>query len=453
MDKAFKRKADDVAQERLKLILPLIEPGIDRAVMIERKKEIAESRPVSYRTLGRYLHAYREDGFEGLKPKPPHKKASTSLPEDFPDLLEQAVILRRECPARSVADIIKILELESCAAPGVLKRSTLQRHLQESGYSRRQMMMYRKTGKAARRFQKQHRCQLWQSDIKYGPFLPIGKDGSKKQVYLCTFIDDATRYIVSAGFYTYQNVEMIENCLRQAVMRFGKPDILYLDNGRQYRSNWLGKACAKLGIRIIFTKPYSPEAHGKAEAFNRRINSFLSEAALQKCVDLDDLNHNLELWIDGYYHKSGHSSLGDISPATAFTMDPRPLQFVDEKAIRDAFLHTEERLVDKTGCINFNGSQYEAGMKLIGCKVEVFYDPACTEQVEIHHKDFEPFVAKKLEIGPFCGVRQELPEEKKVLTAKSSRLLDALNNAVVTQHKSGAIATSFRRVRGVKTDV
>lgn len=453
MNNASKKKAEAIAEERLKLISSLIEPGLDKAMIIERKKEIAEKYSVSYRTLGRYLCAYQERGFEGLKPKVPQKKEMSLLPPEYPELLEQAVILRRECPTRSVSDIIKILELEGRVKSGVLKRSTLQRHLQESGYSRRQMMMYQKTGKAARRFQKEHRCELWQSDVKYGPYLPIGEGGAKKQVYLCTFIDDATRYIVSAGFFSSQSVEMIESCLRQAVMRFGKPDILHLDNGKIYRSDWLKKACARLGIRIVHTKPYSPEAHGKVEAFNRRIDSFLSEAALQKCETLDDLNRNLELWIDGYYHKSCHSSLGNISPATAFSMDTRPLQFVSDQALREAFLHTEERLVDKTGCISFNGKQYEVGMKLMGRKVEVLYDPACTDQLEIHHKDFKPFFVKQLEIGPFCGMRDDVPDEKKLLNAESSRLLDGLNNSNITNRTHTAIATSFRRAREVDSNV
>lgn len=453
MENMVRQKAETVAEERLKLISPLIEPGSDRAVIIERMKEIAEKHSVSYRTLGRYLRAYQERGFEGLKPKSPQKKGMSLLPPEYPELLEEAVILRRECPTRSVSDIISILELEGRAKPGVLKRSTLQRHLQETGYSKRQMMMYQKTGKAARRFQKEHRSELWQSDVKYGPYLPIGEGGSKKQVYLCTIIDDATRYIVAAGFFIDQSVEMIESCLRQAVMRFGKPDVLYLDNGKIYRSEWLKKACTRLGIKIVHTKPYSPEAHGKVEAFNRRVESFLSEAALQKCETLDELNHYLELWIDGYYHKNKHSGLGNISPAAAFSLDPRPLQFVSDKALREAFLHTEERLVDKTGCISFNGRQYEVGMKLMGQKIEVLYDPACADRIEIHHKDFEPFYVTPLEIGPFCGVSKEIPEEKKLLDAESSRLLDSLDKSGAAKRTNAAIATSFRRIREVEGDV
>jgi putative transposase len=86
-----------------------------------------------------------------------------------PHLLEQAILLRKEAPSRSVAQIIQILEWEVMAEPGQIKRSTLQEKLTEKGYSSRQMRMYSQTGIAARRFQKRHRNQLWQSDTKYGP--------------------------------------------------------------------------------------------------------------------------------------------------------------------------------------------------------------------------------------------------------------------------------------------
>ena len=212
----------------------------------ERMKEIAEKYSVSYRTLGRYLRAYQEHGFEGLKPKTPQKKGMSLLPSDYPELLEEAIILRRECPTRSVSDIIKILELEGRVKPGVLKRSTLQRHLQESDTPNANDDVPTQGGKEV---SKRHRCELWQSDVKYGPYLLIGEGRAKKQVYLCTIIDDATRYIVAAGFYSNQSVEMIESCLRQAVMRFGKPDVLYLDNGKIYRSEWLKRHVRNLESR------------------------------------------------------------------------------------------------------------------------------------------------------------------------------------------------------------
>lgn len=96
------------------------------------------------------------------------------------------------------------------------------------------------------------------------------------------FIDDATRYIVAARFYDNQKVDIIEDTLRMAVMRYGKPDAIYVDNGKQYRSEWLAKACTRLEIRLLHARPYHPEGKGKVEAFNRRIDSFLSEPLPQR---------------------------------------------------------------------------------------------------------------------------------------------------------------------------
>jgi hypothetical protein len=92
--------------------------------------------------------------------------------------------LRRQVPSRSISQIIQILEWEGLAEPGQIKRSTLQEKLAERGYSARHMKLYAESGTAARRYQKKYRNQLWHSDLKYGPYLPIGQDGRKKQVYL-----------------------------------------------------------------------------------------------------------------------------------------------------------------------------------------------------------------------------------------------------------------------------
>lgn len=444
---------DDAATQRMLFIMPLLEEGLDQQRIIELKKSISERNQLSYRTISRYLAAYQAAGFNGLKPKPSCNKRTCSLPENYPALLEEASFLRRECPTRSVNDIIRILELEGAVAKGTLSRSTLQRHLQNSGFGAKQMRLYTSKGAAARRFAKEHRCMLYQGDIKYGPYLPIGKDGTKKQVYLAVFIDDATRYIVSARFYDNQKVGIIEDCLRNAVMHYGKADAVYVDNGKQYRSEWLKKACAKLEIRLLFAKPYHPEGKGKVEAFNRRVNSFLSEVALAQPKTLEELNSYLEAWIMEHYHKSPHQGLGGISPEIAFKTDTRPLVFLSTDKIRDAFLHTESRAVDKTGCISFRGHKYEVSLNLIGRKVEVCYDPSWQEEVEIHHKDFPTIRAKALEIGPNCGTRQSLPEELRPFGTESSRLLNGLSQANSKTRARREVAIHFRKSREVEPHV
>ena len=448
-----KAKPEDVATNRVMMITPLLDASLDPHQLIQRKKEISEKHHVSYRTIDRYYQAYLTKGFEGLKPKISYKQSESTLPENYSEIVEQSIQLRKECPTRSVKDIIKILELESVVPVGMLSRSTLQRHLQASGFGARQVQMYQKKGAASRRFQKQHRGNLYQGDIKYGPYLPIGKDGAKKQVYLSAWIDDATRYIVSAKFYDNQTVDIIEDSLRNAIMRFGKPEAIFVDNGKQYRSEWMKKACAKLWIRLLFAKPYHPEGKGKIEFFNRRMDAFLSEVALDKVETLEQLNQKLDLWINEYYHKNPHYGLGGISPETAFRTDTRPLSFLDVKVCMEAFLHTEEREVDKSGCISFSGKKYEVGLQLMGRKVEVWFDPTWTDEVEIHHKDFEPFKVKELTIGANCGARASLPECYQTTTATSSRLLDGLQKLSEGKQKRTTIATSFRKVKEESTHV
>ncbi len=118
--------------------------------------------------------------------------------------------------------------------------------------------MYTGTGVAARRYQQKYRNQLWHSDIKYGPYLPIGKEGKKKQVYLVTFVDDATRFILHGEFYPVLDQIIVEDCFKKAILKYGVPEKVYFDNGGQYRNKWMNRACAKMGIRLLFAKPYSP---------------------------------------------------------------------------------------------------------------------------------------------------------------------------------------------------
>ncbi|MEW6624699.1 MAG: helix-turn-helix domain-containing protein [Bacillota bacterium] len=161
------KKAEDVAAQRVQLISPLLTEGLDPAKARQIKTQICEQAGISERTLRRYLSEFKTHGFAGLKPKGKAKSRSEdAIP---PNILEQAILLRREVPKRSVAQIIQILEWEGLAQPGQIKRSTLQEKLAERGYSARHMQMYMSTGVATRRYQQKYRNKLWHSDIKYGP--------------------------------------------------------------------------------------------------------------------------------------------------------------------------------------------------------------------------------------------------------------------------------------------
>lgn len=440
------KKAEEIAAERVQLLSPLLANNLDTAQARQIKARICEETGISERTLRRYLSQYKAEGFSGLKPKSKgQKRSKEAIPAN---LLEQAILLRREVPGRSVSQIITILEWEGVAEPGQIKRSTLQEKLAQRGYSSRHMRMYADSGVAARRFQKKYRNQLWHSDIKYGPYLPIGKNGAKKQVYLVTFMDDATRFVLHGQFYPVLDQMIVEDAFRQAILKYGVPEKVYFDNGSQYRTKWMIRACAKMGIRLIYAKPYSPEATGKVERFNRVVDSFLSEAALEKPQTLERLNDLFQVWLTECYHNNAHSSLNsNISPETAFRSDKKALKFLEPETIANAFLHAEERKVDKAGCISFSSKKYEVGLNFIGCKVTVVYDPANIDEITIEYEGYAPFKARELIIGGRTGNRSKLPEHLQPYPADSSRLLTAATKKNKQRKADQAPAVSYRTVR------
>lgn len=440
------KKAEEIATQRVQLLSPLLAQGLDPAQARQIKAEICRQTGLSERTLRRYLSQYSTQGFDGLKPKGRGRRQSEdAIPAG---LLDEAILLRRQVPGRSIAQIIQILEWEGLAQPGHIKRSTLQEKMAQRGYSARHMRMYAETGIAARRFQKKYRNRLWHSDIKYGPYLPIGIDGAKKQVYLVSFIDDATRYVLHGQFYPLLDQVIIQDCFRQAIHKYGVPEAVYFDNGKQYRNNWMTRACAKMGIRLLFARPNSPEATGKVERFNRVVDSFLAEAALEKPQSLDKLNQMFWVWLEECYQNKPHTGLeGELSPDTAYRSDKKALKFLDTETVASAFLHCEERKVDKSGCISFAGRKYEAGLSFIGCKVSVIYDPADTTELTIEYEGHAPWKAKQLVIGEKTGQRPKLPEHLQLEPAQTSRLLAAA--AVKNeQRKARQIpAVSYRTVK------
>lgn len=61
---------------------------------------------------------------------------------------------------------------------------------------------------------------LIQGDIKYGPKLPIGKNGAWVQTYLSSAIDDHSRYLLASRFYDNQEEAIIEDTFHRKRLNF-----------------------------------------------------------------------------------------------------------------------------------------------------------------------------------------------------------------------------------------
>lgn len=432
---------EEVAVQRIQLITPLLDPSLDLARKTALRKHLSESSGLSERTLRRYEGAYLKTGFTGLKPKEKSATRDNALPEA---LVKEAILLRREVPTRSVTQIIQILEWEGKALRGQIKRSTLQDHLSKAGFNAVTMRSYTGGGLAARRFQARSRNDLWHSDIKYGPMLAIGSKGKFEQVYLVVFLDDATRYVLHAAFYDSLNHSIVKDAFKDALLHHGAPKAVYYDNGKQYRNDLIKRACAKLDIRLIYAKPYSPESTGKIERFNRNIDAFLQEVRIDKPQSLEALNKSLWTWLDMAYQHKPHSALPENqTPDMAYRSDAKPIRYIDASEIHEAFMHSEKRKVDKAGCISLNSKKYEVGIALIGQTVTIIFNPSDVREITIEAEHRPTFVAKELVIGSKVGPRPELPEHLLEVFPSVSRLLNACEIQSKAKEKQIRMAISY----------
>ena len=421
------RWQDETALSRFKMIAPLCDGAIDPAKRVQLRREIASANDLSYKTIKRYDNAYQAQGFEGLKPKDRMPRESKKLPENYDDLLQEAIQLRREVPSRSVDKIITILELENRVAPGILKRSTLQRRLYEAGFGSTHLKVYKEAQESSsKRFCKPHRMMLLQGDIKYGPKLPIGKNGALVQTYLSSAIDDHSRMVLSSRFYDNQEELVVEETFRDAILKYGAFDACYFDNGSQYVARQLKLSLARLSIRVR----HAPVKSGKS------------------------------IFLDEYYHKKPHEGIseyyssigacvpaGGITPEQEWNRDTRALKYLDAKLVGEAFMHHENRKVNKGACISFRGNQYETKASLIGFTVEIAYDPASPEIITVRYPGIEPFQAAPLKIGEYCDQKLALPASMLTVEPETSRFLDALEKKHEESARKRADAISFGAYR------
>ena len=195
--------------------------------------------------------------------------------------------------------------------------------------------------------------------------------------------------------------------------------------------------------------------------YNRLINSYIDECKAQKIRTLEEANNFWDLFVEEYYHDKAHEGIAEyyqskgvevpregITPRQEFNRDSVSLRFLDAGVVGEAFLHHEERVVDKAGCISFRGMKYETSTSLIGTTVEIAYDPMHPKELSVSYPGVPSFVAKPLQIGEFCSPKPEIPASMLPVEPESSRFLAALQRKreATKQHNADAISfAAFRK--------
>jgi len=346
-----------------------------------------QNQYLSEKTIERWFYLWRTGGIEALMPKTRSDQGQSKI---RPDLQEAILQTKREQPTRSLKEIKRLLENAGEATEGELSRSSIHRLLKKRGLSRPK-------GNASqpierRSYEATYAGDLWVGDVMHGPNVPV--DGRLRKVYLVSLMDDASRLITHSAFCLGETALDIEGVLKQAILRRGLPTKIVLDNGSAYRSHSLQGICARLEIRLVYCRPYTPEAKGKIERWHRTIrNQFLAELENEHLRDLADLNARLWAWQEEVYHTRTHSSLAGLSPRQRWQKDLvriRPLGAMAHQ-LDDIFFHRVLRKVRKDGTVSWIGKRYEVPYELTGQRVVLVVDPHHEKVTGVENEQGEHF--------------------------------------------------------------
>jgi len=363
---------------RYSLIRPLADPelsGRERGALVRVLVEADHLGPdgrrvmVSAPSLRRWLRAWRAGGFEALVPVVRSQPTRTGA-----EILDAAVVLKREAPARTAAQVSRALQE---AGVGVVSARTLQRHFARLGLNRRP------DGSPPRvfgRFEAAEFGQLWTGDGLHGPTV-----GGRRAV-LCAFIDDWSRSVPGWRWGISEDTVRLEAALRRGLEVHGVPERCFVDNGSAFCSAPFNRTLAVLGIAIVHSRPGQPASRGKIERFFATVRTqFLVELdARGGAGDLAELNGLFGAWLEGVYHRTGHSETGETPLARL--MRGRRLRRPSPAELREAFLWSATRTVDKTAAVAMTGNHYEVDPALVGARVELVFDPFDLSVIEVRYQ-------------------------------------------------------------------
>src|SRR3546814_269933 len=341
--------------------------------LAQREYDIPGSRRrhLGEKTIEGWFYAYRRQGIEGLLPKPRSDRGQCKLPL----AVQQAIVTaKQDNPRRSIRQIRELLEAAGSVAAGSLSRSAIHRLLQQQGLSRIDGSASQLEEK--RSFVAEFAGSIWYGDVMHGPAIPVA--GRQRKVYLVSLMDDASRLITHSAFCLGETALDIEGVLKQALLKRGVCRKLVVDNGAAYRAQTLQGICVRLGVQLIYCRPYAPEGKGKLERWHRTCrDQFLGELDPTQIHGLDDLNARLWAWLEQVYHRTPHSGLGGMTPLARYQQDLARIRRLGPLAAQldSLFLHRVCRHVRRDGTVSYLGGRFEVPYALAGKSVQLVVDP------------------------------------------------------------------------------
>jgi transposase InsO family protein len=278
---------------------------------------VSEAVGVCPRTVRKWVRRFQAEGLSGLQDR-------SSRPTRLYRPTARATIDRIETLRR------QRLTGQAIAAETGVSPATVSRVLKRLGLNRLSALA---PAEPPRRYQRDRPGELIHIDIKkLGRFSTPGHRirGARSEQwrnrragweFVHVAIDDASRVAFSRIKQTERQSCAIA-FLKAAVTYYAslgiKIECIMTDNGSCYRSRRFRNACRRLGLKHIFTRPYTPRTNGKAERF---IQTALREWAYARAYDTSRQRAaELPYWIHRYNWHRPHGSIGSMPPISRLAL-------------------------------------------------------------------------------------------------------------------------------------
>jgi transposase InsO family protein len=295
---------------------------VDRVLAGHRPGEVAKQLGVSRQTVYKWVRRWRAEGLPGLADRSsrPHRRARLTAPETT-----AAIIAARVAHHAGPIRLAGILGLPASTIGAVIARAGLPRLAEVDRLTGERLRGRRHSD---RRYEREHPGDLLHVDVKKLGRVPDGGGwrihGRSESVrgrgigwdYVHVAIDDHTR-LAYAEVLPDERAATCAGFLTRAVAWFADRGVtvrrVLTDNAKSYRvgAAWIA-ACYSLGIARRFIQPGRPWTNGKAERFNRTLQTEWAYATAW--ASNDQRTAALASWLKHYNIARSHSALGGRPP-------------------------------------------------------------------------------------------------------------------------------------------
>ena len=212
-----------------------------------------------------------------------------------------------------------------------------------------------------RSYEVEYVLQLLHLDFHHGSRKVLTRTGEWVKPLLVAFIDDRSRFLAHAQWYTEEGTHELVHGFSQALQKVGLPRSLMNDRGSPMMSGEFTAGLERLGIVHVPTLPRSPHVNGKQENFWSRVESrLIAMLEGEPTLTLDQLNLATHAWISGEYHRTVHREIG-CTPLERYLAGPNvSRECPGSEALRTAFrIEVKRRQRRSDGTVSLQAQRFE----------------------------------------------------------------------------------------------